>query len=62
MSARAKASGAVGTVVNGRIRDLNEHRALGMPVRKGMNQGHVVAHPRCSPKTLARRPFTMSPK
>jgi regulator of RNase E activity RraA len=32
MSNRAKASGAVGTVVDGRIRDLNEHREIGMPV------------------------------
>lgn len=33
MSNRAQASGAVGTVVDGRIRDLQEHRALGYPVR-----------------------------
>ncbi|RAO72789.1 uncharacterized protein BHQ10_008801 [Talaromyces amestolkiae] len=32
MSNRAHASGAVGTVVDGRIRDLQEHRALGYPV------------------------------
>lgn len=32
MSARAKASGAAGTIVDGRIRDLNEHRDLRMPV------------------------------
>jgi hypothetical protein len=32
MSARAKASGAVGAVVNGRIRDLAEHRSMGYPV------------------------------
>ncbi|GFZ50088.1 hypothetical protein JCM24511_07841, partial [Saitozyma sp. JCM 24511] len=32
MSNRAKASGAAGTVVDGRIRDLNEHREIGMPV------------------------------
>jgi regulator of RNase E activity RraA len=31
MSNRAKES-AVGTVVDGRIRDLNEHREIGMPV------------------------------
>lgn len=33
MSARAKASGAVGTVVDGRFRDLQEQRALDYPVR-----------------------------
>lgn len=33
MSARAKASGAVGTVIDGRFRDLQEQRALGYPVR-----------------------------
>ncbi|KAK9318919.1 RraA-like protein [Lipomyces orientalis] len=32
MSTRAQASGAVGTVVDGRVRDLQEHRALGFPV------------------------------
>lgn len=32
MSNRAKHSGAVGTVVDGRIRDLQEHRALEYPV------------------------------
>jgi len=42
MSNRAKYSGAVGTVVNGRIRDLQEHRDLDYPVRKRKN----------SPKTL----------
>lgn len=33
MSTRAQASGAVGTVVDGRVRDLQEHRNLGYPVR-----------------------------
>jgi regulator of RNase E activity RraA len=33
MSNRAKVAGAVGTVVDGRIRDLNEHRELEYPVR-----------------------------
>jgi regulator of RNase E activity RraA len=33
MSSRAKVAGAVGTVVDGRIRDLNEHRELDYPVR-----------------------------
>jgi regulator of RNase E activity RraA len=33
MSNRAQASGAVATVVDGRIRDLQEHRELGFPVR-----------------------------
>lgn len=33
MSLRAQTLGAVGTVVNGRIRDLNEHREIGYPVR-----------------------------
>jgi len=32
MSTRAKYSGAVGTVVDGRIRDLQEHRDLDYPV------------------------------
>lgn len=32
MTARAKASGAVGTVVDGRIRDLREHREADFPV------------------------------
>jgi len=32
MSNRAKHSGAVGTVVDGRIRDLQEHRDLEYPV------------------------------
>jgi regulator of RNase E activity RraA len=32
MSTRAQASGAVGTVVDGTVRDLQEHRGLGFPV------------------------------
>ena len=32
MSTRAQAIGAAGTIVDGRIRDLSEHRALGYPV------------------------------
>lgn len=32
MSTRAKYSGAEGTVVDGRIRDLQEHRDLNFPV------------------------------
>lgn len=32
MSNRAQVSGAVGTIVDGRIRDLDEHRGLGFPV------------------------------
>ena len=32
MSARARASGAVGTVVDGRFRDLEEQRELEFPV------------------------------
>ena len=32
MSGRAQASGAVGTIVDGRVRDLQEHRDLGYPV------------------------------
>ncbi len=32
MSIRAKHSGAVGTIVDGRIRDLQEHRSLEYPV------------------------------
>jgi regulator of RNase E activity RraA len=32
MSNRAQASGAVGTIVDGRVRDLQEHRDLGYPV------------------------------
>jgi len=34
MSNRAQASGAVGTVVDGRIRDVFEHRGLKYPVRR----------------------------
>lgn len=33
MSNRAQASGAAGTVVDGRVRDLQEHRGLGYPVK-----------------------------
>ncbi len=32
MSTRAKYSGAVGTIVDGKIRDLQEHRDLDYPV------------------------------
>lgn len=32
MTHRAKASGAVGTVVDGRFRDLGEQREIGFPV------------------------------
>ncbi|CAK7231109.1 hypothetical protein SEUCBS140593_007814 [Sporothrix eucalyptigena] len=32
MSTRAQVSGAVGTVIDGRLRDLQEHRDLGYPV------------------------------
>ncbi|KAL3446800.1 ribonuclease E inhibitor RraA/Dimethylmenaquinone methyltransferase [Aspergillus insuetus] len=32
MSTRAKAAGALGVVVDGRVRDLSEHRGLGFPV------------------------------
>jgi hypothetical protein len=35
MSMRARASGAVGTIVDGRIRDLQEHRDLCYPVSLG---------------------------
>jgi regulator of RNase E activity RraA len=31
MTRRARVSGAVGTVVDGRVRDLQEHRGLGYP-------------------------------
>ena len=33
MSTRAKYSGAVGTVIDGRFRDIDEHRDLDFPVR-----------------------------
>lgn len=33
MSTRAKASKAVGSVIDGRFRDVQEHRDLGFPVR-----------------------------
>jgi regulator of RNase E activity RraA len=39
MSHRAQISGAVGTVVDGRVRDLQEHRGLGYPV-----SGHQTYH------------------
>ena len=32
MSTRARYLGAVGTVIDGRLRDLQEHRDLGFPV------------------------------
>jgi len=32
MSNRAKYLGAAGTVIDGRLRDLSEHRELGYPV------------------------------
>lgn len=32
MSMRARASGAVGSVIDGRFRDLQEQRELGFPV------------------------------
>jgi regulator of RNase E activity RraA len=32
MSARAKAKGANGVVIDGRVRDLNEHRQMQFPV------------------------------
>lgn len=34
MSTRAKHSGAVGTVIDGRLRDLQEHRDLDYPVSR----------------------------
>lgn len=34
MSTRARASGAAGTVVDGRFRDLEEQRSLDFPVRQ----------------------------
>lgn len=33
MSTRAQVSGAAGTVIDGRFRDIQEHRDLGYPVR-----------------------------
>ena len=32
LSTRAQHLGAVGTIVDGKVRDLNEHRSLGYPV------------------------------
>jgi regulator of RNase E activity RraA len=32
MSARAKAKGVQGVVIDGRVRDLNEHRTMQFPV------------------------------
>ena len=32
MTARAKASGVIGTIIDGRLRDLQEHRDLDFPV------------------------------
>lgn len=34
MALRAQQVGAVGTVIDGRLRDLQEHRDLGFPVSK----------------------------
>lgn len=39
MSTRAKALGAVGTVIDGRFRDLQEHRDLEFPVSRSSNTG-----------------------
>jgi regulator of RNase E activity RraA len=40
MSTRAKYSGAVGTVIDGRFRDLDEHRDLEFPVSLSMVGHH----------------------
>lgn len=37
MSLRARALGAAGVVIDGRVRDLGEHRALNFPVRSFFN-------------------------
>jgi regulator of RNase E activity RraA len=37
MSNRAKYLGAVGTVIDGRLRDLQEHRDLEFPVGRAIN-------------------------
>lgn len=38
MSNRAKYLGAVGTIIDGRLRDLQEHRDLQYPVRRSRFQ------------------------
>jgi len=38
MALRAQQVGAVGTVIDGRLRDLQEHRDLGYPVSKASLQ------------------------
>lgn len=43
MSTRAQASGAAGTVINGRLRDLHEHRGLGYPVSEVLDQKSAIA-------------------
>lgn len=42
MSTRAVASKAAGTIVDGRIRDLQEHRNLKYPVRKALPNSPLV--------------------
>lgn len=44
MSTRAQASGAVGTIVDGRIRDLQEHRDLGFPVSSASSRYDNPSH------------------
>lgn len=41
MTHRARARGAVGAVVDGRFRDLQEHRDVQFPVRKIVSQHQV---------------------
>ena len=44
MSNRAKHLGAVGTVIDGRFRDLQEHRDLDYPVRRTLGEGGVLLY------------------
>lgn len=59
MSHRAKYSGAVGTVVDGCFRDLQEHRNLGYPVslRNLVEDAQANNRFRSLPEMLLRQPI-----
>lgn len=55
MSTRAQHVGAAGTIIDGRLRDLQEHRDLDFPVRVFISSQKVTTdlHGRCSQKMSA---------
>lgn len=63
MSTRAKASGAVGSVINGRFRDLQEQRELNYPVCNhplySLDDSDVNCLNRFLPVMLALRPLVL---